>query len=92
MNELKATRIRLDSLGFDRIGQVISAKKSTGDMHLCNKLIYLLKGGQLVKFIVTQICCGRVTTALKNNYFFLHHYIIFTNSPLLVLPLSFRYI
>src|SRR5699024_12778585 len=46
-------------------------KKGTGETHLCKKLIYLLKGGQLVKYIIPNLYCIRVTWALRSNYFYI---------------------
>ncbi len=51
------------------------------------KLIYLLKGGQLVIYIVPQKCFERVTTALKCNYF----QYFFKTVLFLVLPANFQY-
>src|SRR5699024_4650649 len=46
-------------------------KKGTGETHLCKKLIYLLKGGQLVKYIISNLYCIRVTLALRSNYLYI---------------------
>lgn len=67
MNETFPTRIEKKSI-FDKYGQTYTQKKNTGDIHLCNKLIYLLKGGQLVIYSVPHLCCERITTPLRSSY------------------------
>lgn len=70
-------------LRFDRLQQILmgihffrKVKKCTGVATCAQKLIYLLKGGQLVINSVPNYCCIRVTGALRSNDFSLTFFTI----------------